>query len=191
MSDLSSIFGANFSADKVLASDIGSGEGYAPVPAGWYQAMIKQPSNGEMVRDSKAGGKYLKVCYSIIGPRASGRMVFDNVNILVKPRDDSEDARRKANAAMEIGHRMVAKLCKAIGRATLTDSSELVDAVVWIRVVVSERRNLKGELENEVKDVSGRAPAAAKSPAPAANPVPSPAVPAAPAAAAGKLPWMK
>ncbi len=158
MSEFDEIFGGGWNAREEAAK---AAEEYAPVEPGWYQAMIEQPTDGKpMVRDSKAGGKMLKVVYRITGPKAAGRKVFQNINLLVKPRDGSEEAARKAKTAEQIGRRELAKLCMAAGKPLAKDSAELVDAVVEIKVAIG--KNYNGDPDNEVKDfraVGGAAPA--------------------------------
>lgn len=194
MSDFDEIFGGGFNAEEEAAK---AAEEYAPIPPGWYQAVIEAPTDGKpMVRDSKAGGKMLKLVYRITGPTNAGRKVFANINLIVKPA--SADKAENAKKAEQIGRRELAKLCVAAGKPLAKDSAELVDAAVEVKVVVG--KNYNGDPDNEVKDVRkiGARQAAAPSagmmvpqdggvaPIPAA-PAPAPAQAGTP----GKLPWMK
>jgi hypothetical protein len=194
MSDFDEIFGGGFNAQEEAAK---AAEEYAPIPPGWYQAVIEAPTDGKpMVRDSKAGGKMLKLVYRITGPTNAGRKVFANINLIVKPA--SADKAENAKKAEQIGRRELAKLCVAAGKPLAKDSAELVDAAVEVKVVVG--KNYNGDPDNEVKDV--RKIGAQQTAAPSAGMMvpqdggvaPIPATPApAPAQAGtpGKLPWMK
>ena len=193
MSDFDEIFGGGFNAQEEAAK---AAEEYAPIPPGWYQAVIEAPTDGKpMVRDSKAGGKMLKLVYRITGPTNAGRKVFHNVNLIVKPA--SADKAENAKKAEQIGRRELAKLCVAAGKPLAKDSAELVDAAVEVKVAVG--KNYNGDPDNEVKDVRkiGAQPVATANFIPQDGGVkPIPATPAAstpaPAAGtAGKLPWMK
>ena len=200
MSDFDEIFGGGFNAEEEAAK---AAEEYAPIPPGWYAAIIEAPTDGKpMVRDSKAGGKMLKVVFKITGPTNEGRKVFHNINLIVKPKDASQDAADKARTAESIGRRELAKLCVAAGKPLAKDSAELVDAVVEVKVVV--RKNMNGDPDNEAKDF--RKVGAGGQPAPGAGmmvpqdggvppiptsgvqPIPSAPVPA---GSSAKLPWMK
>ena len=196
MSDFDEIFGGGFNAQEEAAK---AAEEYAPIPPGWYQAVIEAPTDGKpMVRDSKAGGKMLKLVYRITGPTNAGRKIFANINLIVKP--VSADKAENAKKAEQIGRRELARLCVAAGKPLAKDSAELVDAAVEVKVAVG--KNYNGDPDNEVKDV--RKIGAQQIAAPSAGmmvpqdggvpPIPAGGTPATPTPAAGtpgKLPWMK
>ena len=193
MSDFDEIFGGGFNAEEEAAK---AAEEYAPIPPGWYQAVIEAPTDGKpMVRDSKSGGKMLKVVFRITGPTSEGRKVFHNINLIVKPA--SPDKTENAKKAEQIGRRELAKLCVAAGKPLAKDSAELVDAVVEVKVVVG--KNYNGEPDNEAKDFRKIGAGGALSAPSAGMMVPQdggvkPIPAAAPTPAntnAGKLPWMK
>lgn len=194
MSDFDEIFGGGFNAEEEAAK---AAEEYAPIPPGWYQAVIEAPTDGKpMVRDSKSGGKMLKVVFRITGPTSEGRKVFHNINLIVKPA--SPDKTENAKKAEQIGRRELAKLCVSAGKPLAKDSAELVDAVVEVKVVVG--KNYNGEPDNEAKDFRKIGAGGALS-APSAGmmvpqdggvkPIPAAAPTPAPAAGNAKLPWMK
>ena len=193
MSDFDEIFGGGFNAQEEAAK---AAEEYAPIPPGWYQAVIEAPTDGKpMVRDSKAGGKMLKLVYRITGPTNAGRKIFANINLIVKPA--SADKAENAKKAEQIGRRELAKLCVAAGKPLAKDSAELVDAAVEVKVAVG--KNYNGDPDNEVKDV--RKIGAQQIAAPSAGmmvpqdggvaPIPAAAPAPAQAGTPGKLPWMK
>ena len=192
MSDFDEIFGGGFNAEEEAAK---AAEEYAPIPPGWYQAVIEAPTDGKpMVRDSKSGGKMLKVVFRITGPTSEGRKVFHNINLIVKPA--SPDKTENAKKAEQIGRRELAKLCVAAGKPLAKDSAELVDAVVEVKVVVG--KNYNGEPDNEAKDFRKIGAGGALSATSAGMMVPQdggvkpiPAAAPAPAAGNAKLPWMK
>ena len=129
---------------------------FEPLPAGTYTASI----TGCEVKQTKAGdGQYLRVEYTISGPSGVGRKVWSNYNV------------RNANPkAEEIGRSALAELCRAVGKARLGDTDELVGCAVSIKLKIREASN-GYEAQNEVKGhraIDGAAPPAATSSNPAA-----------------------
>ena len=129
---------------------------FEPLPAGTYTATV----TGCEVKQTKAGdGQYLRVEYTISGPSGAGRKVWSNYNV------------RNANPkAEEIGRSALAELCRAVGRARLGDTDELVGCAVSIKLKIREASN-GYEAQNEVKGhraIDGAAPPAATSSNPAA-----------------------
>ena len=192
MSDFSELFGGNWNAEEEAAAAANEEKNYAPLEPGWYKMMVEAPNDGAMIRDSKAGGKYLKVCFRVApGEARENRVVFHNINLLVKPKDDGEAARANAATAERIGRHELAKLCIACGKPMAKDSAELVDSILLVRVAIG--KNSKGEPENEVKDFKPATGNGVPVPTTQAAPAPVPSAqkpaPAAPAGNAGKLPW--
>ena len=195
MGDFDEIFGGGFDAEEEAAAAANEQKDYSPLEPGWYKCVIEAPKDGQMIRDSKAGGKYLKLVFRVApGEAHENRIVFHNINLKVVPKDAGDDARRKAATAEQIGRRELGKLCVAAGKPMAKDSAELVDGIVMVRVAVG--KSSTGEPDNEVKDFkaadgSATSPAAG-TPAPAAKPAPAPAAKSTSASApAGKLPWQK
>lgn len=170
MGDIADIIGGDVDTTTAQSAD------FQPIPPGWYTAMVEKSE----IHPTKAGdGKYLKLQLAIVGEKFEGRKVFTNIN-LVNPNPK----------AVEIGAREIAQLGAACGLLRLSDSTELLDKVIQVKVAVREGRN-GGDPDNEVKGykaVTGTVPATAA--APAEKPVP-----AAPyrsketAKPASKLPW--
>lgn len=181
-SDFEEIFGVGFNAEEEAAR---AAEEYAPVPPGWYQAVIEPPTDGKpMVRDTKACGKMLKVVFRITGPASAGRKVFHNINLVVKAL--SADKEANARTAERIGRRELARLCVAAGRPLAKDSAELVDAALEIKVAVG--RNRDGEPDNEVKDV--RRIGTQQIPSGGVQPIPATQTAGGQQQGGGRLPWM-
>lgn len=195
MGDFDEIFGGGFDAEEEAAAAANEQKDYSPLEPGWYKCVIEAPKDGQMIRDSKAGGKYLKLVFRVApGEPHENRIVFCNINLKVVPKNGSSEAASKAAKAEQIGRRELGKLCVSAGKPMAKDSAELVDCLVAVRVAVG--KNASGDPENEVKDfkaVDGDPlPAVpAGTPAPAAKPIPAPAAPAATTGTTGKLPWQR
>lgn len=108
------------------ANTLPQGNGnFDPLPAGWYTATITQAE----LKDTKTGsGQYIKVRYDITGPTHQGRVVFGNINI------------RNQNAkAEEIGQQQLGDLMRSIGLGRVTDTDELLNHSVGIKLKVREQ----------------------------------------------------
>jgi hypothetical protein len=110
-------------------------QSYEPVPAGWHQAY----ATGCEVVDTKAGtGKMLKTTFALVGPH-DGRVLFSRIN-LANPNPK----------CVEIGQRELASLSRACEIAHPKDSSEFLDKVIEIKVVVTPGKD-GGEPQNDIK----------------------------------------
>lgn len=107
---------------------------YDPIPAGWYNAVI----NSAELKDTKSGtGQYINVRYDVTEIHA-GRVVFGMITV------------KNANAVAEqIGRQQLGELLRAIGKASVNDTDELLGAQLCIKVGISEREGY--EPRNEVK----------------------------------------
>lgn len=108
---------------------------FDPIPEGWYTATI----NGAELKDTKAGtGQYINVRYDVIGEKHAGRVVFGMINV------------RNANPkAEEIGRQQLGELLRAIGKASVNDTDELLGSTLQIKVTVSQREGY--DPRNEVR----------------------------------------
>jgi hypothetical protein len=123
--------GATFNRD-----DLPVGNGFDPLPAGWYSAFIKE---ADLV-DTKAGnGQYIKTKYEILGPTHKGRMVFGNINI-----------RNPSAKAEEIGRQQLGELMAAIGLPSVQDTDQLIGATCQIKLTIR-----KDEQYGDLNDVRG------------------------------------
>jgi hypothetical protein len=145
----------------------GNGGDFAPLPAGWYTVRISESG----IQTTKAGtGQYIKNRLDVIGPTHAGRVLFANLNI-----------RNPNPKAEEIGRQQLGDILRAIGKASIQDTDELIGATLQVKVAVKNDEQY-GET-NEVKAyraVEGSAP-----PMPAAAPA------AAPVAAGKAPPWAR
>lgn len=116
------------------------GEGFTPVPAGWYIVTI----SGSEVKETKDGtGTYIKLVLDIQGPSHAGRKIFSNINI----RNKSPDAER-------IGLQQLREIMEAGGLDDVTDSDQLIGVTLEAKVAV---KPASGDYEagNEIKGYRG------------------------------------
>lgn len=190
MSDLDELFGGSWNAADEAANAANAKTDFEPIEAGWYTAIICAPGDGKpMLRDSQTGGKYLSVSFRVTGPKHEGRYVYNNINLVVKPKAPGEAAAKKAQTAESIGRRELAQLCLAAGKPTAHDSAELVDCLLDINVTVGSWND---KPRNEVKayrPAGGRSSTTVPPTAPKTAQTVAPAKPA-PTETKQKLPWM-
>jgi hypothetical protein len=169
MASLSNVFQGGFDANAVEPD---AGRDFAPLPAGAYEVEI----TGSEVKDTKNGsGCYLSLELTVIGPTGAGRKVWQNVTL------------KNANAQAEsIGQAQLSALCRAVGIATLTDSDQLFQKILRVRLKVTPP---KGDFPAK-NEVSAFEAMGAPQPGPsAARPAANAAAPA--AGGAKKAPWAK
>jgi len=120
---------------------------FGVLPAGWYTAKITGAEN----RNTKSNtGKYLRIEFTLADP--AGRKVWNNYNV-----------KNDTPAAETIGRQQLAEVVRAIGKKRITDTDELLGAVLSIKVKVRDAAN-GYEASNEVaaaKALDGAAPPAA------------------------------
>ncbi len=167
MASLSNIFQGGFDPAAVEPDQ---GRDFSPLPAGTYEAEI---TNAE-VKDAKSGnGCYLSLEFTVIGSdSATGRKVWGNITL------------KNTNAQAEsIGQAQLSALCRAVGIGTLSDSDQLFQKIVRIRLKVTPARD-GYQAKNDITgfEAMGGAPTpAAASQRPAANaPTPGRAAPSSP-----------
>lgn len=106
-----------------------------PVPAGWYDAVIKKAD----VLETKAGGHRINVRYDITGPTHAGRVIFGSINI-----------NHPSNPQVgEIGKQQLATIAAAL-RKSISDTDDLVNGALRIKVKVT-----KSDQYGESNDVAG------------------------------------
>ena len=120
-----------FSVDSLPVST----SNYDPIPEGWYNATI----NGAELKDTKAGtGQYINIRYDVTGETNAGRVVFGMINV------------RNANPkAEEIGLQQLGELLRAIGKASVNDTDELLGCSLSIKVGINQREGY--DPRNDVK----------------------------------------
>lgn len=183
--------GMSFDANTVEPAD------FSALPAGDYTAMI----TASEWKNAKSGDQYLALTLQVVEGHHSGRYLWHNLNLM------SSSAK-----AQDIAQRELSAICRATGKMQISDSAELHDHPVMIKVAyLAAQDDGKGGTwpeKNTIKQwkPAGSAaspvaptarPATPKAPAAQAVPpvprVPAKAPPAAPAPAgpvAGK-PWLK
>lgn len=177
--DIADLYGEAVPTDREDAAT-----GFEALPPGWYSVLIEAAE----VRDNKAGtGKYLWLELTVVGESYANRKLFARIT-LVNPNEK----------AVEIGMRELAALGQACELAAISDTSELIDKVIDVRVKIGKPRD-GYDADNEItayaphgtKSGGGEAAPAAKAPAKkawgggrqqAAAPAPSPKP-------AAKRPW--
>ena len=167
-------FIGNFNAHEVEPVD------NSALPSGDYTALI--PSSE--FRQTKSGdGQYLSLAFQIVEGQYAGRYVWHNLNLM------SSNPK-----ACEIAQRELSAICRATGQMQITDSVQLHNIPMVIKVVYVPAKDQWPE-KNQIKAFkpAGAAPVAAApvaaKPAPAARPAPAAApVAAKPAPAARPAP---
>jgi len=118
------------------------------VPAGDYTAIIE---NSEMKKTKSGTGEYLSLTWQIVDGNFKGRLLFENLN-LVNPN----------TTAVEIAKRSLNSIMVAAGIDSLTDSSQLHNKPMTIKVAVKGVATDQYGQSNVIKKhsaLSGSAPA--------------------------------
>lgn len=109
-------------------------DAYEPLPAGDYLVMIS-----ESTIDLKNGGQFVKVTMEVMQPEQYyGRKAFANFTL--------EHANPKA---VEVGRRILANLCRAVGVMSPRETEELHGIPFWVRLSVETWDD--GSLHNEAR----------------------------------------
>ena len=152
----------NFDASKVEPSS-------APeaIPAGWYQAYIKE---SEMKPTANGQGHYLALTLEVFNSQYAKAILFDRLNL-----------NNPNPVATEIAFRQLSAICHATGKIQIQDSSQLHN--IPLEVKVSLRPAGAGgdgrfyDASNEIKGYRAynSSPAPQTAAAPAFTPPPAPA----------------
>lgn len=127
-----------FLGQSYTVKDIPEQDGFEPIPAGWYNARITEAE----VKSTKAGtGSYIKVRYDITGPTHQGRVIYGNIN-LSNPNQQAE----------QIGIQQLGSLARAIGLEVISDSDQLINSDVQIKLSI--KKDTSGQY-NDSNDVKG------------------------------------
>lgn len=127
-----------FLGQTYAVKDIPEQDGFEPIPAGWYNARITEAE----VKSTKAGtGSYIKVRYDITGPTHQGRVIYGNIN-LSNPNQQAE----------QIGIQQLGSLARAIGLEVISDSDQLINRDVQIKLSI--KKDTSGQY-NDSNDVKG------------------------------------
>lgn len=122
---------------------------FEPVPAGSYVAIIV----GSELKATKAGdGQYLELELEIADGAYKGRKLWDRLCL-----------KHSNPLAVKIARAQLAGICKAVQVVTPSDSHELHDVPLQVKVGM-KRREDTGELANEVKSYATKHSPAQASP---------------------------
>ena len=95
---------------------------FEPVPADWYQSVITASEE----KQTKAGtGSYLELKMEIIDGEYKGRLLFERLNL-----------NNPNQTAVDIAQGTLSAICRATGVMTPSDSSDLHDKPMMVKVVV-------------------------------------------------------
>lgn len=151
--------GMSFDANTVEPSD------RSALPAGDYTVMI----TASEWKDSKAGAQYLALTLQVVDGPHKGRFLWDTLNL-----------NHPKQYVLAIAQQTLSAICRATGHMAISDSEELHNIPVVVRVAYIEAKNGFDE-KNQIKQWKP-AGSAASPVAPAAHP----AHPKAPPVAAAK-----
>lgn len=159
----------NFNAENV---DPGQTD-FAPLPPGEYPVII----TGSEMRANNAGtGQYLWLEMDIIDGEHQGRKLWDRLSL-----------EHTNPQTVEIAQQRLSQICHAVGVMAVSDSQELHDKPMFVRVKVKPATD-KYEASNDVK---GYKPLNQAAPAPAPRQQPQPAAVAQPAKPSASVPPWK
>ena len=165
------------------AAEVPPAEDFGTIPPGKYPVAI---TASEMRPTKDGNGQYLWLEMTVTEGEFGGRKLWDRLNI--------QNANQQAS---EIAYRTLSAICHAVGRITVSDSSELHD-IPLTAIVAVQPATAQYAASNVIKGYSAYAPASATA-APQAAPKPwqKPAQsapqtqPATAAKPAGAMPWRK
>jgi hypothetical protein len=159
---------------------------FTPIPEGEYVAIITASEFKATKAAEESGkpedGQYLLLTLQLVDDPFAGRTVFDRLNLV-----------NKSDQAVEIAKKQLSSICRAIGRMTPEDSSQLHNIPLLVRL---GQKTHEGKVYNEVKSYKSakteQDPEATHPPAPT-DPKPQPATAGAgkPWASKSKAPWAK
>jgi len=176
MGDIQDVFGGH----EFNCSEVNPAQDFEALPAGWYTALIEE-AEVKFAKDSTEAARkvFLALKLSVLEPQQSrGRKVFANITL-----------DHPTKKAVDIGWGELSALGRATLVPTITDSSDILNKVVQIKVAV---KNSDGfGVQNEVKGYKAPENAANTGQPAAAPAAPTANAPAATQAAPASLPPWK
>lgn len=127
---------ANISSLNFDASQVPPAEAFEALPAGTYKAVITKT---EMKDNRAKNGVFLEVELQIVDGEHANRKVWDRINLL-----------NPSATAVEIGKRTLSAICHAVHVMRPSDTSELHNIPLIIKVGV-EKRSDTDDMSNVVK----------------------------------------
>lgn len=159
------------------ATGIDTTNHFDAIPAGDYDAMV---TDSTMKYTKTGGGQYLELTIEVQSGEHQGKKLWDRLN--------TENQNPKA---VEIANKQLAQLCRATGIMQITDSQQLHNLPILVKVAV--KNDLERGMQNEVKGYKARVSTSAapvfaaprvNAAAPAFAPIQTTAAPA-------PLPWAR
>lgn len=151
---------------------------YELLPAGWYVAQV---SESDIVSLKSGNGQAIKLTFDVLSEGYRGRKVWSQLNV-----------RHNNPKTEQIAQQQLRELCDSIGIVRMSDTIELHNKPVQIKVKI--RKDESGQYEDQNEVTGFKAAGGASAPA-----MPTPARAAAPAAPAANTaapagstpPWAK
>jgi len=122
------------------ASQVEPNEGFTPVPAGSYDAII---TASKMVPTKAGDGQFLELTFQIMNGPQQNRTVIDRLNLV-----------NQNTKAVEIAKGNLSAICRAVNVLTPGDSSELHNKPLIITEKI--REGTDGRQHNEVSGYKKR-----------------------------------
>lgn len=147
------------------------------LPAGWYVAQVVE---SDIVNLKSGNGQAIKLTFDVLSEGHRGRKIWAQLNV----RHNNPEAER-------IAQQQLRELCDSIGIVRMTDTAELHNKPMQVKVKVRVSKDPQYEDQNEIsgyKSAGGASAPAMQIPARAAAPA---AAPAAAAPASSSPPWAK
>lgn len=119
------------------ASTVEPAKGFEPIPAGDYVAMIIASE----MKKTQGGGQRLALTLQVIDGQYQNRKLFDNLNLV-------NNGENKATTE-QIAKATLSAICRAVGKLTPNDSSELHHIPLRVRVGIGPDQY--GNQQNVVK----------------------------------------
>ena len=133
------------------ANDVPPSEAFDLIPAGWQPA---EATSSEMKTTKDGEGEYLQIEWTIIDGQYQGRKLWSRLNM-----------KNRNATAVEIAQRDLSAICRSTGIMTLTDSSQLHDRPIMVKVKVRKGTPGYPDDSNEIGGYKPRDGATAAAPA--------------------------
>lgn len=159
------------------ASQVGEMMEFSAIPEGQYVVIA---THSEMKPTKNGQGQYLQFTFEVLDGQFKGRKLWTRLNL-----------HNASQTAVDIAQRELGAICKAVGVIKPSDSSELHNKPILVKVAVE--LNDKNQESNIIKKYESAMPgvASASAAAPAASVTAAPAAAPAQPAAASVPPWQR
>ena len=148
------------------------------LPVGWYTAQVTE---SEIVPLKSGNGQAIKLTFTLLSDAYRGRKVWVRLNV----RHTNPEAER-------IAQQQLRELCESIGLTRMSDTIELHNKPVQIKVKIRKDETGQYEDQNEVNGYKPASTVAAPGFPQAQRSAPPAAAPSAPASSGAPIPpWQK